>query len=1409
MRNFRFRQKWLTSFLVCFLSFLQIVGGYISPAQAANGGIITLANQSLQKASYAFLGKVANTDDSNAIIRYLIQQPSSTGYIQGVQSEVKGNQGNYSSYNTLAKRIVGWTAAGQDATNIDGTDLIVKLSTLPTDSEGRWNNELVWGLFALDSKGYAVSANAVGSRDSMIRQLVDSQVGTGGWDLVVRHAGEWKKAISYDSNYQPNGYGTSTTLDIDMTGMALTALAPYKNDSSVSDAVYHAVEQLKLVTLPTNSDSISQMIIGLSSVGMDPTQFNGQNLVQQLLTYQLSDGMFKYDNSSWGSGPNSYATNDALTALAAYLKFSKTNTDSPIYYHMSVFYGDPIQQGTNSFLSQVAETDDSNAIIRFLTGQQASIPYIQSVQTEVQGNQGNYSSYNKLAKKILGLTAAGQDATNISGMNLIQKLGALPTDSEERWNNELIWGLLALDSKGYSLSADAVGSRQALMTSILQSKLSTGGWDLVIRHDGEWKKPTYDSNYMPNGYETPTTLDIDMTGMALTALAPYQDDATVTSAVYDAVQALRRVTPTNSDSLSQMVIGLSAVGVDPSNFNGRNLVQQLLTYQLAGGMFKYDDSSWGSTANSFATNDALTALIAYQKFAENRTANPIYYHMSGVALSNSNSGSKSSTQQTIKTGTITLTVTGDHQHGTIMPATEVQLQDGDTAFSVLVRTLSSSQIKYKSYSGSLYVQAIDGINEFDHGPQSGWIFLVNGIQSQISASDYQLTSGDRLEWKYSGEIANLEQNSQTATSLDSATQSLSLAVDNHKSIQQVAKTVVVLNQDQKMNEQAIQQLARMIKENEVNLQQAVNPANGSTISDPNQIVEITIPQQALKQSVTIGIKELTSENRKEALSPLYEFTPIGQTFDKPIDISLRVPLTVKDLNQVAMVWLNEQTNEWVPIPAVVDAKTGTVTGRVNHFTKFAVIDRDALNGSINIDQAIDAAVKKVMDSDSLSDWSAFALARAGQTLPVSYMANMKATLDQNQGSFHNVTDFERMVLGVLAAGEDPLNSSGYNMIEKIYNNERLTSQGANGVIFGLIALDSKNYPVQDNALWTRDKMVNWLLKNQNQDGGWSIVSGDASDIDITSMAIAALAPYQNREEVKKATDAAIHWMVDSIQQPVTYSESIAQEIEGLAALGLNPIDPKFNRSGKDLISCLLQFQQADGGFAHQMDQGTNPIATEQALVALEAYQFYVKGQGSIYQFTTSKSVETGNLKETADYIDVDQISSWAVQSVKKARDYNLMKGVSAATPTFAPKQSVTRAEFTAVMMRLLGKKLDGGEHAIFDDVLPTDWYYNDVMVAKEDGIIHGITDTIFAPNTPVTREQMATIIANAYHLQGKDGSAIFKDQEEISSYALPAIEALYDQGIMLGFDGKIDPQGNATREMVASLAVKLYESQHN
>lgn len=152
-----------------------------------------------------------------------------------------------------------------------------------------------------------------------------------------------------------------------------------------------------------------------------------------------------------------------------------------------------------------------------------------------------------------------------------------------------------------------------------------------------------------------------------------------------------------------------------------------------------------------------------------------------------------------------------------------------------------------------------------------------------------------------------------------------------------------------------------------------------------------------------------------------------------------------------------------------------------------------------------------------------------------------------------------------------------------------------------------------------------------------------------------------------------------------------------------------------------------------------------------------------------------------------------------------------AEALFSPNTETSRAMIVTILYRLDGEPTVSGNGG-FADVPAGNWYTNAVAWAQANGIVSGYSDESFGPNDPITREQMAVILANYAGFKGYDVSATadlakFSDAGSVSSWAVDAITWANAEGLINGKGGGIlDPKGKATRAEVAAILTRFCEN---
>ncbi len=204
------------------------------------------------------------------------------------------------------------------------------------------------------------------------------------------------------------------------------------------------------------------------------------------------------------------------------------------------------------------------------------------------------------------------------------------------------------------------------------------------------------------------------------------------------------------------------------------------------------------------------------------------------------------------------------------------------------------------------------------------------------------------------------------------------------------------------------------------------------------------------------------------------------------------------------------------------------------------------------------------------------------------------------------------------------------------------------------------------------------------------------------------------------------------------------------------------------------------------------------------------GKMRAVQETEEGQTEAVSEEGTSAYTDVDS-EDWFRNAVDYVTEKGLMVGVS--ENEFAPRMAVTRGMFVTVIHRMEGTP-EAEREASFNDVEEGSWYEEAVNWAAENYIVYGYSAEEYGPGDIITREQMAAIIYRYAEYKGIDVSVEnenrymdYKDYENISNYAKPAVSWVSEKGLMAGdADGGFRPRDKATRAETAQVFMNVVEN---
>ena len=259
--------------------------------------------------------------------------------------------------------------------------------------------------------------------------------------------------------------------------------------------------------------------------------------------------------------------------------------------------------------------------------------------------------------------------------------------------------------------------------------------------------------------------------------------------------------------------------------------------------------------------------------------------------------------------------------------------------------------------------------------------------------------------------------------------------------------------------------------------------------------------------------------------------------------------------------------------------------------------------------------------------------------------------------------------------------------------------------------------------------------------------------------------------------------------------------------------------------CELKWYETDGGSGHVHDYTyrtdtvyptcINAGYTEHFCACGESYRDgYIPALG--HDYVNGVCSRCGNTEGSCDggascpskpYHDVDT-GRWYHEGVDYAIAHGLMNGVG--NGMFEPESSMTRAMLVTVLWRYAGSP--AGWENPFTDVPNGSWFTQAVAWAAENGIVNGVGNHKFEPDSNITREQMAAILFRYAAMSGFDTSARgnldqYPDRGDVSGYAVEPLSWAVAEGLIKGTDNGngilLDPQGNATRAQVATIIMRF------
>lgn len=290
---------------------------------------------------------------------------------------------------------------------------------------------------------------------------------------------------------------------------------------------------------------------------------------------------------------------------------------------------------------------------------------------------------------------------------------------------------------------------------------------------------------------------------------------------------------------------------------------------------------------------------------------------------------------------------------------------------------------------------------------------------------------------------------------------------------------------------------------------------------------------------------------------------------------------------------------------------GSAVNEVTSLIDGIVGYKKALENVSDTQELIDSALAKQIGSDA--EWYVLSLRRYGGCDFSVYRRALEKYVAENE--INNAVTRLKFALLLAATGYE----GGY-ITETLENSTG--KLGIMSLVFSLHLLNN-GYTCRSHTVAS---VTERLLEKRLTDGGWA-VTGEVSDVDVTCMALQALAPqYGVDKGVGSAVDEAVSLLASRRLDSGGFksygtenAESAAQVIAALSCLNIDCLrDGRFTENGSTLVDVLKEYLLSDGSFSHTKGGESNPNATVQALYSLVALYSYQTGSGSVFIFTPIK-----------------------------------------------------------------------------------------------------------------------------------------------------------------------------------------------
>lgn len=336
-----------------------------------------------------------------------------------------------------------------------------------------------------------------------------------------------------------------------------------------------------------------------------------------------------------------------------------------------------------------------------------------------------------------------------------------------------------------------------------------------------------------------------------------------------------------------------------------------------------------------------------------------------------------------------------------------------------------------------------------------------------------------------------------------------------------------------------------------------------------------------------------------------------------------------------------------------------------------------------------------------------------------------------------------------------------------------------------------------------------------------MVDSDGQDV-VVELPLSALQEADSLQAINIQANEIAYELPLSLLRPLARDAVVSVHIGAVYGQRLDEVTLALTRSGSEqLLDSPIEFKLLVSGEERtdfngiyvkrtvKLKQSADPdqltavwIDDENKLHFVPATVTMVDGIAEVSMWSPHNSIYTV-ISNSRSFDDIQD--HWAQNDIELLANKRIVNGQSEAN--YHPEGSITRAEFTALLVRSLG--LTEEKTSSFTDVPTNAWSAGAIGAAERFGLVQGFEDGTFRPESVITREEMAVMTVRALRAGGQEPSMptqtslTFTDHEEIAKWSKQAISQLVSIDVMRGSNGSFAPQDEATRAESAAIIKRM------